>query len=497
MYFLLTIALLWIVSCTADTHIEGDNIGRYSFGDQCISVRNVALGGRATQSSVYFEKDFGYLALAANAIDGNQDSVYSRGSCCHTHVELSPWWRVDLLRSHKIHHITISNRGDCCGERLDGAEILIGNSLANNGNDNPRCARITSIPTGASETFQCHDMVGQYVNVIIRGRQEYLHFCELQVFGIPTSEAVRNVALGGRATQSSVYYTDSRNLAVAANAIDGNQNSTYIHGSCCHTKGQYSPWWRVDLLRSHKIHHITITNRGDCCGERLNGAEILIGNSLENEGNDNPRCARITSIPTGASETFQCHDMVGQYVIVIIRRRYEHLHFCELQVFGIPTSEAVRNIALGGRATQSSVYFEKSAGCLGLAANAIDGNQDSTYTQGSCCHTHNDFSPWWRVDLLRPHKIHHITITNRGDCCGERLNGAEILIGSSLENNGNDNPRCAQITSLPTRTYETFQCHDMVGRYVIVIIRGRQEYLHFCEIQIFGIPTSDDQCETG
>ncbi|XP_075057087.1 uncharacterized protein LOC142143276 [Mixophyes fleayi] len=283
-------------------------------------------------------------------------------------------------------------------------------------------------------------------------------------------------------------------LALAANAIDGNQDSKYYQGSCFHSNHELSPWWRVDLLRSHKIKYITITNRGDCYGARLDGAEILIGNSLANNGNDNPRCARITSIPTGASETFQCHDMVGQYVNVIIRGRQEHLHFCELQVYGIPTSEAFGNVALGGRATQSSVYFEKDFGYLGLAANGINGNQDSVYNHGSCCHTHNDFSPWWRVDLLRSHKIHHITITNRGDCCGERLNGAEILIGNSLANNGNSNPRCAQITSLPTGASETFQCHDMVGQYVNVIIRGKQEFLHFCEIQIFGIPTSHDQC---
>ncbi|XP_075057129.1 uncharacterized protein LOC142143300 isoform X2 [Mixophyes fleayi] len=338
MYFLLTIALLWIVSCTADTHIEGDYIGaRPSVNEQCNSFKNVALGGRATQSSVSI--DLGYLALAVNAIDGNQDSTYNHGSCCQTNNDFSPWWRVDLLRSHKIHHITITNRGDCCGERLDGAEILIGNSLANYGNDNPRCARITSIPTGASETFQCHDMVGQYVNVIIRGRQEHLHFCELQVFGIPTSEG-GNVALGGRATQSSIYMqADSGYLSLAANAIDGNQDSNYNHGSCFHSGYELSPWWRVDLLRSHKIHHIKITNRGDCCGERLNGAEILIGNSLANHGNDNPRCAQITSLPTGASQTFVCYHMKGRYVNVIIRGRRGFLNFCEIQVFGNPTTE--------------------------------------------------------------------------------------------------------------------------------------------------------------
>ncbi|CAI9620751.1 unnamed protein product, partial [Staurois parvus] len=99
------------------------------------------------------------------------------------------------------------------------------------------------------------------------------------------------------------------------------------------------------------------------------------------------------------------------------------------------------NVALGGRATQSSIYRNLGEGYLTAAINAIDGNQNSAFSYGSCSCTHNDLSPWWRVDLLKPYSIAYITITNRGDCCGERLSGAEILVGNSLNDNGNDNPR--------------------------------------------------------
>ncbi|XP_044148075.1 fucolectin-like isoform X1 [Bufo gargarizans] len=143
---------------------------------------NVALQGRATQSSVLLTKE-GYIPIAINAIDGNQDPNFNHGSCIHTQHELSPWWRVDLIKSYRISHITITNRGDCCGERLNGAEILVGDSLANNGNNNPRCAVVTTIPTGGSQTFLCNDMVGRYVNVNLTGKETYLQLCEVQVFG--------------------------------------------------------------------------------------------------------------------------------------------------------------------------------------------------------------------------------------------------------------------------------------------------------------------------
>ena len=94
-----------------------------------------------------------------------------------------------------------------------------------------------------------------------------------------------NVALKGEATQSSTL-----SFATASKAIDGRRNSFYSYGSCSHTaENESNPWWRVALPGTYIVKHVKITNRGDCCAERLDGAEIRIGNSLENNGNDNPR----------------------------------------------------------------------------------------------------------------------------------------------------------------------------------------------------------------
>ncbi|XP_075197432.1 fucolectin-like [Anomaloglossus baeobatrachus] len=145
-----------------------------------------------------------------------------------------------------------------------------------------------------------------------------------------------------------------------------------------------------------------------------------------------------------------------------------------------------KNLALRGRATQSTILVSELHGFRSMAINAIDGNLDAFFDHGSCSHTNNDWSPWWRVDLLESHRITHIIITNRQDCCAERLNGAEILIGDSLSDNGNNNPRCAVVTANAHCITQTFNCHNMVGRYVNIILRGKKEYLHLCEVQIFG-----------
>ncbi|KAM4695482.1 fucolectin-like isoform 1-T1 [Discoglossus pictus] len=186
MQFQFIITFVWILICATipNNVIEGSTAILEDCAKPC-KYENVALQGRATQSAAYRNDQLGYLANALNAIDGNQNSNYYHGSCAIVNNDVGPWWRVDLIKSYKIGYVSITNRGDCCGESLNEAEILIGESLANNGNNNPRCAQITSIPLGATQTFQCNDMVGRYVSISLPGKKAYLQFCEVQVFGVP------------------------------------------------------------------------------------------------------------------------------------------------------------------------------------------------------------------------------------------------------------------------------------------------------------------------
>nr|XP_033497038.1 uncharacterized protein LOC117266159 isoform X1 [Epinephelus lanceolatus] len=440
--------------------------------------QNIARGGRVTQSSL------GWHGLPERAIDGSRASIYGQGSCTHTSRQRKPWWRLDLLKTYKINTVTITNRKDCCHKRINGAEIHIGNSLNDNGNANPRCAVIQSIPAGTSKTFVCNGMEGQYVNIVIPGRPEYLTLCEVEVNGQPSGNTPndQNIARGGRVTQSSLGWH-----GLPERAIDGSRASIYGQGSCTHTSRQRKPWWRLDLLKTYKINTVTITNRKDCCHKRINGAEIHIGNSLNDNGNANPRCAVIQSIPAGTSKTFVCNGMEGQYVNIVIPGRPEYLTLCEVEVNGQPSGNTPNgaNIAKGGKATQSSVGWD------GPPENAIDGNRASIYGQGSCTHTQGQIKPWWRLDLLKKYKIDTVTITNRKDCCHSRLNGAEIRIGNSLNDNGNANPRCAIISSIAAGTSKTFACDLIEGQYVNIVIPGRKEYLTLCEVEVTGIESDD------
>ncbi|XP_034089828.1 uncharacterized protein LOC117557984 isoform X2 [Gymnodraco acuticeps] len=287
------------------------------------TYQNVALRGKATQSD-RFNHAFG---SAISALDGNRNNHFLSGSCSHTDKESNPWWRVDLLEPYVVTSVIISNRRDCCSEKLVGAQIHIGNSLDNNGTSNPVVGTISTIEALYTLTFT--DRVeGRYVTVHIPGDEKVVALCEVEVYGYhaPTEE---NLAVQGKAAQSSVHGN-----ANAYKAIDGNRASNWGQNSCSHTANDLNPWWRLTLPKTHKVFSVKITNR-DAYHQRLDGAEIRIGNSLVNNGAENPRFAVITSIPAG--ETVEFHDdngMDGRYVYIGVPGRREYLTLCEVEVFG-------------------------------------------------------------------------------------------------------------------------------------------------------------------
>ncbi|XP_061092934.1 fucolectin-6-like [Conger conger] len=152
-----------------------------------------------------------------------------------------------------------------------------------------------------------------------------LNSCSAQIPPYPYVE--ENVALRGKASQSDLHLGEWTAYSHASNAIDGNRNSNMSLGSCTHTTNKPNPWWRVDLLQTYLIASVTITNRGDCCGERINKARILIGSSIHAA-----QCSMIDGLSTGETKTFHCpQPMIGRYVTVILRKK-EYLHICEVEV---------------------------------------------------------------------------------------------------------------------------------------------------------------------
>ncbi|XP_055054939.2 fucolectin-5 [Misgurnus anguillicaudatus] len=155
------------------------------------------------------------------------------------------------------------------------------------------------------------------------GRTAILGLCEVEVY------ETENVALRGTAIQSSTYTT-----FVAQNAIDGKRYGPGEAAYCSVIGSQSGPWWRLDLQFKCKIDTVIITDRSDGCNDQTNGAEIRIGNSLENNGNNNPRCALTSGILAGQTISYSCNGMEGRYVNVVMTGSTSFLSLCEVEIYG-------------------------------------------------------------------------------------------------------------------------------------------------------------------
>ncbi|KAG1956507.1 fucolectin [Pimephales promelas] len=255
---------------------------------------------------------------AGKAVDGVLETY------AHTNTETDPWWRVDLMKVYRVNRVAITNRvTPYYYTRINGAVIRVGNFL--DIYSNTICAVISTIPSGATANFSCGGMEGRYVILHIPGDQKTLTISEVEVYGYLAG----NLALDGAATQSS-----TSGDWFAGNAIDGNRGLQQLYTGCSSTLNQTNPWWRLDLRQIYTVSNVVFTNRNDCCAEQINGAEIRIGNSLENNGSNNPICAVIPAIPAGESYNYSCGGMEGRYVNLIIPGDMKTLTICELEVYG-------------------------------------------------------------------------------------------------------------------------------------------------------------------
>ena len=81
------------------------------------------------------------------------------------------------------------------------------------------------------------------------------------------------------------------------------------------------------------VHSVVITNRGDCCPERLRDFSIRVG--FEDKKNINPICRGNVGITTGITVDFKCdRALFGQFVYIESGLSWEYFTLCEVEVYG-------------------------------------------------------------------------------------------------------------------------------------------------------------------
>lgn len=115
----------------------------------------------------------------------------------------------------------------------------------------------------------------KYVRVSVPGKKKFLHIAEIQAFAGET-----NVAVSGRATQSSTYPGGD-----AAHAIDGQTDGNFHNQSVTHTQGEDTPWIEIELAEAKAIDRLVVWNRTDGTSEireRIRGFELQLLDASRN-----------------------------------------------------------------------------------------------------------------------------------------------------------------------------------------------------------------------
>ncbi|XP_062523611.1 uncharacterized protein LOC134198266 [Corticium candelabrum] len=413
-----------------------------------------------------------------SSVDGNTNTHFDGSTCDDDRSSVT----VDLGHVTTIGKVRVWNRNECpyCShDATDEFQVLFG--MSDDVASNPACNYNSTqykVRKGEAVEVECNaNHLGRYVT-IAQDRTSHLGVCEIEVYatGNCYDSGCYNVAKRKpvRPSMSGIKF-------FASNAVDGNYWNTLLpQGSCFDTEMYGYFWFRVDLYQEMIINKVFLTR--DCCDNILSKLEIRIGSTLETYVDHTPVCRQdLRTFRDGSSVPYSCPNMMGRYVMLEIRERDDNrMSICEVQV----CARLAPNLALGKPTTQISTHFR------GYSFRAVDGNPNPDYFNYACSHTYSETKPWWRVDLQEQFLVTSLRITNRGDCCGDRLNNLHIRVGISLEFDGNNNPKClAHMWNIRQGHTNTIMCNDgygLHGRYVNLLIPGEDNVLTVCEVVVFG-----------
>jgi hypothetical protein len=296
-----------------------------------------------------------YGGLAWYGNDGNTDGNWTRKSVTCTKEEEKPWWKVDLIGGHEVKKVVVWNRIDCCGDRLNGFDVLV---------DDEICGSVTTAQD--ANTVYCSNKVGYTVTVQLQKRG-MLSLAEVQVYGFRVVAPVKKPAecIAPAAPLNLKNFTETTNPATyepfmttecsgnnapprgnPRRAVDGNKNAHWGSGtdSCTFTGDcGFKPWWEVDLGKSYEISKVVIYNRNDCCADQNNGLEVLIDGKLAGT-------LRSATLP---SNTIDLNCVRGQKLRVQAPRTGS-LTLCEVEIYGEVDDPVAKIKAAKAAAKQAS-----------------------------------------------------------------------------------------------------------------------------------------------
>jgi hypothetical protein len=425
-------AVLLVVTLISTTGTTFAKNGSFSKSPAETQIGNLAIGKKATQSSVYKS------ASASRAVDGNSNGTYSKGSVTHTKANSQAWWQVDLGKKADLTTIEIWPRTDCCEWRSSNIYVLVSDYPFKSTRLNTARAQ-----TGVSSYFIAGNLEkpstidvnrsGRYIRVQLSGR-DYLSLAEVVVNGIT----------GVIPTKTSVpSFTPTA------------------------TK-------RVNTSTPTKLPELPTTIPSRIPTKIPTQIPTQIPTNIP------------TSIPTGIPtiNPTPTTTKVSTLIPTSVPTQNPTATFAPTNTPGNSFEQTVlTNVADGKLAIQSSVYDGA------VAIRAVDGNTDGNLRNNSVTHTNEDYQAWWQVDLGGIYQIQLINLWNRSDCCEWRASNVYILVSETpiLSGNLDEARNQTGVTSYfvnGTVGRPSMASINARGQFVRVQLTGK-DFLSLAEVEVF------------
>ncbi|ESO88568.1 hypothetical protein LOTGIDRAFT_165351 [Lottia gigantea] len=278
--------------------------------------------------------------------------------------------------------------------------------------------------------------------------------------------------MGKETRQSSTYFR-----LLSSYAVDGNVDKNWFHDSCAVTNQKSGPtWWCVNLLAPERFQTIVLYN-SDSYQERLHRFSIKVSNTGgcdQSTFESSQVCyTDESSRPQDIYTVYDCKE--GQFIFITVPAQKLQT-ICEVKIFQ-------ENLAFGKDTSQSSTYY-----VLSSSSNAVDGNTDGEWWNGSCTHTDFTNGPkWWCVNLRAPERFHTIRLYNRNGA-KERLQGFSIKVsntGGCDQSTFDSSQVCyTDESSTPQDIYTVYDCKE--GQFIFITVPAQQT-LTLCEVKILQV----------
>ena len=376
--------------------------------------------------------------IPAYMVDNNETTMYISNA-----IEY-PWVKIDLGSEQAIHRVELSNRPDCCQNRLAGIRLV----LSNASNTIVHTSGLIASKSGTT-TYQ-------------EGTNAFLYYT---FWPSITTTPIGSDSIPYPSTEfftnASTSYTfpnagTAKILLMGGGGGGGRNAGANSRGGGGGGAGYLQTYFVP--VSSGNVATLTVGGPGTQDVSGGTTSAVINGTTYSASGGGNGNASQTGGIGSSTGGSGGSATQASGGGRSFIRARYiqfeygngnggavRYMHYMTVRVY---------STANGSNITTPSMTVTASSSASGSSPSYVIDNNDGTFW-----HSAEEEYPWLKIDLGSEQYIHKVEMMNRSDCCRGRAAGARLVL-----KNGSDN--AIYTSNLMTRsdgvttTYQEYPGND-------------------------------------